>query len=364
MGGEESGAVDRSPAAGSPQRWAATDYEPLLAAVKAEIAGAQVQVARVVNTELVALYWRIGRLILDLQAAQAWGAQVVDRLAVDLGTAFPDARGFSRRNLQYMRAFAAVWPADVPQAVAHLPWGHVRILLDRVDGRPTQEWYAQQATGQGWSRRVLETMIASRLDQRQGAAPSNFPARLPDHHSDLAQQMTRDPYVFDFVRLQPGFRERDLQAALLAGLRRFLLELGVGFAVVGEQYPVAVGGTEFSLDLLCYHTRLHRYVVFELKLGRFEPRDLGQLQFYVQAVDAQVRAADVDESTIGILLVADRDETVVQYALQSSTAPIAVSRYELPEEVRHLLPADDELRRVAQQVASTWRADDGPDGSR
>lgn len=364
MGDEESGALDRagaSAAPGPPDGWTGAVYEPLLSAVKAEIAGAQVRVARAVNTELVALYWRIGGLILDRQAAQAWGAQVIDRLAADLSTAFPDARGLGRRNLHYMRAFAAVWPDVVPQAVAQLPWGHVRILLDRVDGRPAQEWYATQATAQGWSRRVLETMIASRLAQRQGAAPSNFPARLPDHHSDLAQQMTRDPYVFDFVRLQPGFRERDLQAALLAGLRRFLLELGVGFAVVGEQYAVGVGGTEFNLDLLCYHTRLHRYVVFELKLGRFEPRDLGQLQFYVHAVDAQTRDADVDEATIGILLVADRDETVVQYALQSSTAPVAVSRYELPENVRHLLPADEELRRVARQVASTWRAEDGPE---
>ncbi len=191
---------------------------------------------------------------------------------------------------------------------------------------------------------------ASNLHRRQGSAPSNFSATLPAGESDLAQEITRDPYVFDFIRLQPGYRERELQAALLAELRRLLLELGTGFAIVGEQYPLDVGGGEFFVDLPCYHTRLHRYLVLELKLGRFDPRDLGQLQFYVQAIDGQVRDHTVDAATVGILLVADRDETVVQYALQSSTAPVAVSRYELPEEVRQLLPADEQLRQVAHQV--------------
>lgn len=200
---------------------------------------------------------------------------------------------------------------------------------------------------------MLETMIASHLHTRQGRAPSNFPATLPAEESELAQEITRDPYVFDFIRLEPGYRERELQAALLTELRRLLLELGTGFAIVGEQHPLTVGDTEFFVDLLCYHTKLHRYVAFELKLGRFDPRNLGQLQFYVQAVDGSLRDHDIDAATVGILLVADRDTTVVQYALQSSTAPVAVSRYELPEEVRELLPADDQLRRVGQRITES-----------
>ncbi len=222
------------------------------------------------------------------------------------------------------------------------------VLLDKVADPAARNWYAGRAAAEGWSRPVLETMVASNLHRRQGSAPSNFPATLPAGESDLAQEITRDPYVFDFVRLQPGYRERELQAALLAELRSLLLAL-------------AVGDNEFFVDLLCYHTRLHRYVyvVLELKLGRFDPHDLGQLQFYVQAVDRQVRDRTVDAATVGILLVADRDETVVQYALQSSTAPVAVSRYELPEEVRRLLPDDEQLRQVAHQV--TLDRDHQPD---
>lgn len=326
------------------------DYPALLEAVKAEIGVARVLAARAVSVELIGMYWRIGRLILDRQADQGWGTRVIDRLAVDLRTSSPDARGFSRRNLHYMRALAAAWPQTVPQAVAQLPWGHVRGLLDRLEDPGVREWYAARAVAEGWSRAVLETMIASRLHQRHAAAPSNFAATLPPGDSDQAQEITRDPYVFDFIRLTPGYRERDMQTGLLGELRRLLMELGTGFAVVGEQYPLLVGESEFFLDLLCYHTRLHRYVVFELKLGRFDPRDLGQLQFYVRAVEGQVRDAAVDGATLGVLLVAGRDETVVQYALQSSTAPLAVSRYDLPEEVRHMLPADDQLRRVVRHA--------------
>lgn len=326
-------------------------YVQLLDAVKREVAVSRARAARIVNTELIGMYWRIGRLILDRQADEGWGARVIDRLATDLRTAFPAARGFSRRNLHYMRALAEAYPAEiVQQPAAQLPWGQLMVLLDKVADRAARDWYAERAAAEGWSRPVLENMVANNLHRRQGSAPSNFPATLPAGESDLAQEITRDPYVFDFVQLAPGYRERELQAALLADLRRLLLELGTGFAIVGEQHPLVVGNSEFFVDLLCYHTRLHRYVVLELKLGRFDPRDLGQLQFYVQAVDGQVRDRAVDAATVGILLVADRDEIVVQYALQSSTVPVAVSRYELPEEVRQLLPDDEQLRQIAHQV--------------
>jgi len=197
----------------------AADYVELLEAVKDEIAASRVRAARAVNAELISMYWRIGALILERQAAQGWGARVVERLAADLRVSFPGARGLSRRNLHYMRAFAEAWPGEVPQPVAQLPWGHVRVLLDRLEDHEVRQWYATRDAAEGWSRAVLETMVASRLHLRQGVAPSNFPATLPGADSDLAQEMTRDPYVFDFVRLQPGYRELDVQAALVAELR-------------------------------------------------------------------------------------------------------------------------------------------------
>ncbi len=341
----------------------AADYVALLEAVKAEIAGSRVRAARAVNAEMIGMYWRIGALILERQAAQGWGARVIERLAADLRASFPNARGLERRNLHYMRAFAAAWSEDVPQPVAQLPWGHVRVLLDRLDDQRVREWYAARDVADGWSRAVLETMVSNRLHLRQGVAPSNFPATLAGVDSDLVQEITRDPYVFDFVRLQPGYRELDVQAALVAELRRLLQELGTGFAIVGERSPLVVGTSEFFPDLLCYHTRLHRYVVFELKLGRFDPRDLGQLQFYVRAVDNEVRDRVVDAATIGVLLVADRDDTVVQYALQASTAPIAVSRYELPEDVRASLPADEQLLEVGRTVTLNWATNASRDAS-
>jgi len=337
------------------------DYVALLEAVKEEIAASRVRAARAVNAELIGMYRRIGALILERQAAQGWGARVIERLAADLRSSFPQARGLSRRNLHYMRAFAEAWPEEVQQAAAQLPWSHIMVLLDRLDDHEVRQWYAARDAAEGWSRAVLETMVANRLHLRQGVAPSNFPATLPGAESDLVQEITRDPYVFDFVRLQPGYRELDVQAALVAELRRLLQELGTGFAIAGERSPLVVGDSEFFPDLLCYHTRLHRYVVFELKLGRFDPRDLGQLQFYVQAVDNQVRDELIDAATIGVLLVADRDDTVVQYALQASTAPVAVSRYELPEDVRASLPADEALIAVGRDVTLNWPVDGGND---
>ncbi len=335
------------------------DYVALLEAVKAEIAGSRVRAARAVNAELIGMYRRIGTLILERQAEQGWGTRVIERLAADLRASFPNARGLGRRNLHYMRAFAEAWPEEVQQAAAQLPWSHIMVLLDRLDDQAVREWYAARDAADGWSRGVLETMLANQLHLRQGAAPSNFPTTLAGADSDLVQEITRDPYVFDFVRLQPGYQELDVQDALVAELRRLLQELGTGFAIVGERSPLVVGDSEFFPDLLCYHTRLHRYVVFELKLGRFDPRDLGQLQFYVQAVDNQVRDSVVDAATIGVLLVADRDDTVVQYALQASTAPMAVSRYELPEDVRASLPADEQLIAVGRDVTLNWTTNGG-----
>jgi predicted nuclease of restriction endonuclease-like (RecB) superfamily len=225
----------------------------------------------------VLLYWSIGRDILARQDAEGWGAKVIDRLAKDLGTEFPGVEGFSPRNLKYMRSLAAAWPdpAIVPQLVALLPWGHLRVLLDRVKDGPTRDWYLRAAVEYGWSRDIMVHQIGSHLHERQGKALTNFSRRLPPGDSDLAQQVLKDPYNFDFLTLAASAKERELERGLLIHLRDLLLEMGRGFAFVGSQVPLAVGEETFYLDLLFYHVRLHAFFVVELKLGASKPEYAG-----------------------------------------------------------------------------------------
>jgi predicted nuclease of restriction endonuclease-like (RecB) superfamily len=196
---------------------------------------------------------------------------VIERLSTDLRAEFPDMKGLSRRNLLYMRAFAEAWPELVQQAAAQLPWGHIMVLLDRLDEPELRDWYAAQAVEHGWSRNVMLNQLMSQLHRRAGAAPSNFASTLPPGASDIVQQLTKDPYSLEFLGLGGEVDERRLEGALVAHLQRFMLELGTGFAFVGRQYRLDVDGQEFFIDLLCYHLHLHRYVVMELKTGSFKP---------------------------------------------------------------------------------------------
>ncbi|NHU46676.1 PDDEXK nuclease domain-containing protein [Rhodococcus sp. A14] len=324
------------------------DYRDFLEHLKSQVRQARIRASRVVNTELLLLYWDIGRAILDRQAAEGWGSKVIDRLAVDLRSEFPEMRGFSRSNLHYMRKVAAEWPrsAFVQQSVGQLPWGHVLLLIDRLDDQASRDWYAAAAFEHGWSRNVLMHQIRNRLDQRIGAAPSNFTEHLPAGDSDLAQQLVRDPYVFDFLDLTDRVAERELEAALMARLERFLLELGHGFAFVGRQYHFDVNGDDFYIDLLFFNWVQSRFVVVELKIGRFEPEYAGKLGFYVSWVDDNLRDHDQHAPTIGLLLCAGRNDNVVRYSLAGTTAPLAVADYTydtLPAPVRELVPTDDEL---------------------
>jgi predicted nuclease of restriction endonuclease-like (RecB) superfamily len=248
-------------------------YAALLDDVKGRVRSAQVRASLSANRELVLLYWSIGRDILARQASLGWGAKVVDRLAADLGRTFPEMKGFSARNLKYMRAFAEAWPdADfVQQAAARLPWFHNVAVIERVKDLEARRFYVAACAEHGWSRNVLALQIDSRLHERQGRAPTNFAATLPTPQSDLAQQMTKDPYVFEFLSLSADARERDLERGLLAHLRDFLLELGVGFAFVGTQVHLEIADEDFYLDLLFYHLRLRCFVVVELKVGPFQP---------------------------------------------------------------------------------------------
>jgi len=299
------------------------DYADWLADIKSRVQAARSRAALAANAELIALYWQIGREILQRQSAQGWGSKVIERLARDLREAFPEMKGFSRANLLYMRAFAEIWPdeAIVQQLAGQLPWFHNVILITRLKEHSVREWYAQKAVANGWSRATLEVQIRNRLHERQGQAITNFNTRLPAPNSELAHETLKDPYLFDFLGLGDDAHEREIENALVRHITKFLLELGSGFAFMGRQYRLEVDGSEFFIDLLFYHTRLKCYVVVELKATAFKPEHAGQLNFYLTAVDRQVKAPD-DNPTIGLLLCKTKSQLVAEYALSGIEKPM------------------------------------------
>lgn len=317
------------------------DYTAWLADLKQRIRAAQQRAVLAVNRELVLLYWQIGRDILERQQSQGWGTRVIDRLSQDLRAAFPDMKGFSPRNLKYMRAFAEAWPDRefVQQAAAQLPWFHLCTLIDKLKDHAERDWYAAKALEQGWSRNILVMQIETGLRERQGSAVTNFPDRLPPPQSDLARDSLKDPYLFDFLGLGEAAQEREIEKALVTHITRFLLELGAGFAFVGQQYRLEVGGEEFFIDLLFYHLKLRCYVVVELKAAPFKPEYAGQLNFYLSAVDADVKASD-DNPTIGLLLCKERNRMVAEYALRGLDKPLGVAEYQLVRAVPEALASD------------------------
>ena len=330
-------------------------YPDWLAELKTRIHHAQQRAVQAVNRELVQLYWQIGRDILERQGREGWGAKVIERLAHDLRTAFPDMKGFSRANLMYMRAFAEAWPDAeiVQQAVGQLPWGHNLVLLAKLKDSQQRLAYAQKAVEHGWSRSVLGMHIETRLLEREGQAQTNFEARLPAPGSDLAHQTLKDPYVFDFLDVSREANEREIEAALVQHVTRFLLELGAGFAFVGRQVPLEVGGDDFFIDLLFYHLKLRCYVVIELKADKFKPEHLGQLGFYLTAVDAQMKG-EHDAPTIGLLLCRSKNKVVAEYALRDSAKPMGIAEYQLmaslPAELQTTLPS---IEQIEQELADS-----------
>ncbi len=267
------------------------DYPVLLAHLKAEVRAAQQRAVLAVNRELVLLYWEIGRSILAAQDREGWGAKVIDRLAADLRREFPEMKGFSPRNLKYMRRFAEVFSdaTIVQQAAAQIPWFHTCLILDKVKDPAAREFYIRTTVEHGWSRNILALQIEGRLFEREGRAVMNFPATLPPVQSDLARATLKDPYLFDFLAFGQDAVERDLERGLLDHLRAFLLELGAGFAFVGSQYHLEVAGEDFFIDLLFYHLRLRCFVVIDLKMGPFRPEYAGKMSFYLSAVDDLLR---------------------------------------------------------------------------
>jgi predicted nuclease of restriction endonuclease-like (RecB) superfamily len=332
-------------------------YPEFLQDLKARIQAAQVRAAFAVNRELILLYWSIGRDLSQRFAAEEWGGKIIDRLAQDLQTEFPGVEGFSPRNLRYMRSLAEAWPEEeiLQHLVAKLPWSHNVRVLDRIKDRPTREWYLRAALEYGWSRDVLVLQIKSGLHDREGKALTNFPRALPPPDSDMAEQILKDPYNFDFLTVTATAKEREIERGLLTHLRDLLLELGRGFSFVGSQVPVTVDEQTFYIDLLFYHVRLHRYFVFELKVGAFQPEHAGKLGFYLAAVNRTMRTP-TEGPSIGVLLCESRSGPMVEFALENTNQPIGVSTYqvtrELPAPMQEELPSVEDLQEVVNKLRS------------
>lgn len=345
-------------------------YRAFLENLKARIRSAQVKAAFTVNRALIELYWNIGKAIVERQRAKGWGASVVERLARDLQLEFPATDGFSPRNIWRMRSFYIAWTLEaksrrrlpaglrkeiLPQAAAEIPWFHHVTLIEKLKDPTQRLWYARQTVLHGWSRSMLLHWIESGLYARQGRAVTNFRRTLPPPQSDLALEVMKDPYTFDFLSLRTGAAERDLERGLLNHIRRFLLELGAGFAFVGQQVHLDVDGDDFYLDLLFYHLRLRSYVVIDLKAQPFKPEFAGKMNFYLSAVDERLRHPD-DRPSIGLILCKARSRVVAEYALRDLSKPVGVARYvtklveSLPDDYRGSLPTTRqlvaELRRV------------------
>lgn len=351
-----------------PPEATSSDYERFLGELKERIRTAQLHAALSVNRELVLLYWRMGRDILARQEEQGWGAKVIDRLATDLRRAFPEMSGFSPRNLKYMRSFASAWPEEsiVQQAAAQIPWFHNCVLIDRVKDPEERSWYVKKTLEHGWSRSVLTLQVESGLYQRQGKAITNFGTTLPNPQSDLAHQLLKDPYNFDFLTLGDDAHERELERGLLEHIRSFLLELGVGFAFVGSQYHLEVGGEDFYIDLLFYHLKLRAYVVVELKTTEFRPEYAGKMNFYLSAVDDLLRHPQ-DEPSVGLILCKGKNKVMAEYALRDVGKPIGISGFKLaeslPESLKGSLPTIADLEAELSEGERSVEKESEPSAS-
>lgn len=325
-------------------------YAEVLAELKERIQHERVRVVLAANAAMVLLYWDIGRVILERQDREGWGARVIDRLSSDLSESYPEMKGLSPRNLKYMRSFAAAWPDRriVQEPLAQLPWAHQIALLEKLKTPEERLFYARHAIEAGWSHAILVTQIQHRFHERQGKAANNFALTLPPADSDLAIQVFKDPYLFDFLGTAKLRREHELEQALVDHVQKFLLELGVGFAFVGRQVRLEVGDQDFVLDLLFYHLKLRAFVVVELKAVPFQPEFAGKLSFYLSAVDDLLRHPD-DKPSIGLLLCKEKDKVVVEYALRDVNKPIGVAQWEtklvesLPKELEGSLPTVEEI---------------------
>ena len=327
-------------------------YLKFIDEVKLEIQKQRISVVLNANSSMICLYWNIGRGILKKQEEEGWGAKIIDRMAKDLKDAFPEMSGFSPRNIKYMRKFAESWPdfEIVQRVVAQIPWRTNISLMDKLKDEESRIWYAYKVIENGWSKTILDLQIESRLMERTGRSVNNFPAALPQADSDMVNQVFKDPYLFDFLGTDMPRREIEIERQLTEHIQSFLLELGQGFAFVGRQVHLEVGGDDFYLDLLFYHLKLRCFVVVELKACDFEPGFISQLNMYQNVVNDILRHPD-DKPTIGLLLVKGKNETVVEYSLAGYQNPIGVAEWKnqiakaLPEELRSSLPSIEDIEK-------------------
>lgn len=305
---------------------------------------------------MIYMYWQIGREVSKKQNEEGWGAKVIDRMSQDLQKAFPEMNGFSARNIKYMKKFADIWTDEiiVQQLVAQLPWGTNIVLMDKLSDRSERIWYAQKAFEYGWSRNVLTFQIDGRLYARSGNSVNNFAVALPPQDSDMVNQIFKDPYLFDFLGTDAPRREVEIERKLTEHIQEFLLELGQGFAFVGRQVHLEVGGDDFYIDLLFYHLKLRCYVVIELKACEFEPGFVSQLNMYQNIVNNLLRHPD-DNPTIGLLLVKGKNKTVVEYSLEGYRNPIGVADWEnklasaIPEDIQSSLPTIAQIEKELEK---------------
>lgn len=327
------------------------DYITFLNDIKMDIQSSRVRAALSVNRELILLYWRIGNEILKRKKEQGWGSDVVKQLSLDLKHTFPEMKGFGERNLVYMQTFAASYPdfEFTQRVIAQIPWGQNVEILDTVKDPKLRIWYIEKTIENGWSRNVLSMQIESSAHLRFGNAQTNFEMTLPKPTSDLARELVKSSYNFEFLGIGSEVHEKVIEKGLIDNIRNFLLEMGTGFSFIGSQYRIELAGEDFVIDMLMYHIKLKCYVVIELKAGKFKPEYVGKLGFYTTAIDHEVKD-DSDNSTIGILLCQSSNQMMVEYCLKDTRKPIGVSEYTtgLPEDYKKLLPTQEQFQHLLE----------------
>ena len=328
------------------------NYSEFINDIKQRVAKQRLKTIISANANMILLYWDIGKSILEKQENEGWGAKVIDRMSVDLKKEFPAMKGFSPRNLKYMRKFAETWTdiKIVQRCVAQIPWRSNITLMQKIKEPELRLWYAEKTIELGLGKDMLVFQIETELHKREGNAVTNFNQALPPLSSDMAKQVIKDPYIFDFVGNDKHLRERELENQLVNHIQKFLIELGQGFAFVGRQVHLELGGDDFYIDLLFYHLKLRCYVVVELKTGKFDPGYVSKLNMYINVVNDVLRHTD-DKKTIGLLLVKSKNKTVVEYSLEGFKNPIGVSNWEneitksLPEEFKSSLPTIAQIEK-------------------
>lgn len=329
------------------------DYISFLNNIKKDIQTSRVKAALSVNKELILLYWRVGKGILERQKQLGWGAKVIEQLSLDLKHVFPEMKGLSKQNLSYMRQFAGEYFSDeiIQQAVGEIPWGHNIEIFTKLKDNTIRLWYIQKTIENGWSRNVLVMNIEAQTHLKLGVAQTNFSLTLSNPTSDLAQQLIKSEYNFEFLGLSENVHEKVIEKGLINHIRNFLLELGNGFSFMGSQYRVEIAGEEFFIDLLMYHVKLKCYIVIELKAGKFKPEYVGKLGFYTTAIDHEIKD-DLDNPTIGLLLCQSANQIMVEYCLKDTKKPMGVAEYRtgLPSEYKRFLPTPEQFQHLVDTL--------------